>query len=525
MKDQSSKNHIEEIQKNFQKLFHNFNSKNNLNSINDLVSKKDSESVKDKKDCNLLERIQNFKMKPKEISSYLDNYVIQQKEAKKVLSVTICDHYNHVRKCLKHPSLLKQEYNKPNTIILGPTGVGKTYLMRKIAKLIGVPFIKADATKFSETGYIGSDVEDLVRDLVKTANGNIELAQYGIIYIDEIDKIASEHSSQGKDVSGRGVQINLLKLMEETEVNLLSSTDMMGQMQAMMDFSHGENKLKKRTINTRHILFIVSGAFERLSKDIKKRIEKKQIGFDSFFENQEKKISNYLKHIKTIDFIKYGFEPEFIGRLPVRVACESLDKKDLANILRKSEGNILKQYIEDFIGYGIAMKITDNAIIKIAENAANEKTGARGLVTILEKLLRNFKFELPSTKVKNFTISSYTILNPNDALNKLLNENKDFLNNSSLKDIKVFIEDFYKKNNITIMFNQEAVEAILSESRKKNQNLYDLCKEKFKNYQHGLAIIYRNNQNIHFVINKTAVNSPNKELSKWIKDSFEKEKN
>ena len=197
-----------------------------------------------------IKQVENFNLKPKDLRDYLDRYVIKQHEAKKVLSVAICDHYNHVRQCLEHPEKADHLYLKQNILVLGPTGVGKTYLIRNIAKRIGVPFVKADATKFSETGYVGGDVEDLVRDLVKAANGNVDLAQYGIIYVDEIDKIASYGSQGGRDVSGRGVQINLLKLMEESDVNLLTPTDMLGQIQAVMDVQRGQNKPRKRTINT-----------------------------------------------------------------------------------------------------------------------------------------------------------------------------------------------------------------------------------------------------------------------------------
>ena len=209
-------------------------------------------------------------------------------------------------------------------LLLGPTGVGKTYLMRNVAKLIGVPFVKADATKFSETGYVGNDVEDLVRDLVKQANGDVELAQFGIIYVDEIDKIAAEGSRGGRDVSGRGVQINLLKLMEETEVNLHSPQDMMGQMKAFMEMQRG-GKPKKPTISTKNILFIVSGAFDQLAESVRKRLDLNRIGFGSS-EETEMSLSkeNFLNRAETQDFIKYGFEPEFVGRLPVRVACDCL---------------------------------------------------------------------------------------------------------------------------------------------------------------------------------------------------------
>ena len=168
--------------------------------------------------------------------------LLLNEQAKRVLSVAVCDHYNHIRSCLKDSSIANASYVKPNVLLLGPTGVGKTFLMRNVAKLIGVPFVKADATKFSETGYVGYDVDDLVRDLVKAANGDAELAEYGIIYVDEIDKIASEASRSGRGSVGKRVQINLLKLMEETEVNLHSPQDMMGQMKAFMDMQKGGNQ-------------------------------------------------------------------------------------------------------------------------------------------------------------------------------------------------------------------------------------------------------------------------------------------
>ena len=229
-----------------------------------------------------LEKIRRFDRRPKEIRDYLDRFVVKQEQAKRVLSVAVCDHYNHVRRCLEKAEVARKEHVKPNVLILGPTGVGKTYLMRMVARLIGVPFVKADATKFSETGYVGYDVEDLVRDLVKAADGDVELAEYGIIYVDEIDKIAGEASRGGRDVSGRGVQINLLKLMEETEVNLHSPHDMMGQMKAVMEMQRGgSGGGGKNSINTKNVLFIVSGAFDKLAEDVKKRLSLSRIGFGS----------------------------------------------------------------------------------------------------------------------------------------------------------------------------------------------------------------------------------------------------
>src|SRR5687767_2548356 len=219
-----------------------------------------------------------FTYKPRDVKGHLDRFVIKQDEAKKVLSVALCDHYNHVR--FAREGKETPNYAKQNIILVGPTGVGKTYLVRSIADLIGVPFVKGDATKFSETGYVGADVEDLVRELVRRADGDVERAQYGIIYIDEIDKIASASNAGGRDVSGRGVQTNLLKLMEETEVSARAPNDIAGQIQAMMDVQRGGGAKKQASvINTKHILFIVSGAFDGLEKIVRRRVREASIGF------------------------------------------------------------------------------------------------------------------------------------------------------------------------------------------------------------------------------------------------------
>ncbi len=468
--------------------------------------------------ANTLKRIREFSMKPRDIRDWLNRFVVKQDEAKKVLSVAVCDHFNHIRRCLENPKLAEEEYTKPNILILGPTGVGKTYLMRTVAKMIGVPFVKADATKFSETGYVGGDVEDMVRDLIKMAHGDVELAQYGIIYIDEIDKIAGKTSSGGKDVSGRGVQINLLKLMEDSNVNVFSPQDMMGQMQQMM--SRGGKK-KPRTISTRHILFIVSGAFDDLAKGISKRMNSSSIGFAGALEESRTwDSSEFLKHAQTEDFIKYGFEAEFIGRLPVRVACDSLSAGDLAEILRSSRGSILRQYREDFAGYGINFNITPQAIDKIAALAHGEKTGARGLVTVLERVFRNFKFELPSAGVKEFEVDTDTVENPKAQLEKLLFEYRNLRADTMMKDLDRYAENFERENGIKISFSPDAAEELMAESVETDKTLWTLCCEKFKDFKHGLAIIARNGGRTSFEIGAAAVKNPDGELSKWVVESF-----
>lgn len=524
MKDKETPNPFEEIQQQLKDLFKNSNVKISTHAyapsdMEEDSSEAEAPSEEDKNEA-ALELIRNFRLKPKEIRDHLNRFVIRQDEAKKVLSVAICDHYNHVRQILSGKSGAAAEYTKQNILLLGPTGVGKTYLIKNIARLIGVPFVKADATKFSETGYVGSDVEDLVRDLVKGANGDIELAEKGIIFVDEIDKIASEGSSGGRDVSGRGVQINLLKLMEETEVNLFSPTDMMAQMQAVMEMQRG-GKPKKRTINTRNILFIVSGAFDKLADNIRKRVANNELGFGAAPVSGDEDTSRYLNQAETRDFIKYGFEPEFIGRVPVRVACSGLSAGDLAHILTTSEGSVLNQYRDDFYGYGIDFSISPGAIVAIAETASKEGTGARGLLTVLERIFRDFKFELPSTAIKHFEVSPAMIDDPAAYLRQLKEKNAHLQRDVFVDDIKHFAVAFEKAFGFTLEFKPLGMDALIQEAMEKDQTIQALCQEKFSDFEHGLNIIYRNTGQTVFKIGKLAIEDPDKELSQWVVRSIE----
>jgi endopeptidase Clp ATP-binding regulatory subunit ClpX len=480
----------------------------------DIFEEEDSEDA--------MELIREFNLKPREIRDHLDRFVIRQDAAKKVLSVAICDHYNHVRRCLEDDTLGKIDYNKQNVILLGPTGVGKTYLMRCIARLIGVPFVKADATKFSETGYVGHDVDDIVRDLVKAADGNVRLAEYGIVYIDEIDKIASSGGGGVKDVSGRGVQINLLKLMEETDVNLQSQTDLSGQMETMMQMMRGGGDEEiKRSINTKHILFIVSGAFDKLEDQVRQRLVGTQIGFESGVR-EEQDDDNFLERVTTSDFIKYGMEPEFIGRLPVRVACHSLSADDLEDILLNSEGSILAQYKNDFKGYDINFTISPEAITTIAERSAEEKTGARGLMTVLERVFRDYKFELPSTAVSDFCVTEEMVNDPGSSLSELLKENQSEQRKVLEKEVDIFAERFEEEFEIELKFNKSAVKALVDASLKSGTTIRALCESKFKDFHFGLKLVSRNTGETSFKIGKDMVEEPDMTLSKWVQESFQK---
>ncbi|MXV77052.1 AAA domain-containing protein [Candidatus Poribacteria bacterium] len=460
-----------------------------------------------------------FDLKPKDIKEYLDRYVIKQDEAKKALAIAVCDHYNHVRECHENPDATDTDYSKQNIVMLGPTGVGKTYLIRHIAKLIGVPFVKADATRFSETGYVGANVDDLIRELVAQAEDNLELAQYGIIYLDEADKIATPPNIIGRDVSGRGVQIGLLKLMEETEVDLSGGHDVASQMRAVMEFQK-RGKVDKQVINTRHILFIISGAFTGMEDIIKKRMHQSRIGFSVEVTSQKDAAAEYFAHVTPKDFIDFGFEPEFIGRLPVHVVCTELEVDDLYHILKHSEGSIIRQYENAFRAYGINVLFSDNGLQRIAEKAIEQKTGARALMTVCEKILRNYKFELPSTGVVEFVVTADVVDTPDDELKKIMSD-PEYNRTSVMKEqIRRYEGKFHADHDLKIEFDDDAVKAICQSAIKQELSIQQMCDEILKSYQHGLNLIKQNTGQTAFSLPKQVVDNPDPILEKWIRDSY-----
>ena len=467
-----------------------------------------------------IDDIFEFDLLPRDIKAHLDRFVIRQDEAKKALSIAVCDHYNHVKTLkLQEDEVEKLELQKQNVMVVGPTGVGKTYLVKHIAELIGVPFVKADATKFSETGYVGGDVDDLVRELVSKANGDVSLAEYGIIYIDEVDKLASSGGGGmiGRDVSGRGVQTTLLKLMEETEVPLRNPQDMRGQMMAMMDMQNG--KKNKDSINTKHILFIVSGAFSGLEKIVRKRSQAAQIGFST--EQTEPMMDNELfKHVTTQDYIDFGFEAEFIGRIPVRVVCEHLEANDLEAILKYSEGSLLRQYEREFEAYGIDLKVKDSGITKIAEMAADEKTGARGLMTVGERILRDFKYELPGTSVTELVLDEDLIENREKHLGDYRELGQELVVEKARQEVEAFIREFKVKHGVVIKLADEAVAKLVKMAGEQARSVFQVARQHFKDYQFGLKLIQKNTGQAEFVLTETAVNDPDKFLSELVVKSY-----
>ena len=463
-----------------------------------------------------IDDLKSFDYRPKDVKAYLDRYVIKQDEAKKVLSVALCDHYHHVRLALEGKEA--PNYAKQNIILVGPTGVGKTYLIRSVADLIGVPFVKADATKFSETGYVGSDVEDLIRELYRRSDNDTQRAQFGIVYLDEIDKIAMSRNEAGsRDVSGRGVQTNLLKLMEETDVSIRSPQDMASQIQAMMEAQKG--KKASSTINTKHILFLVSGAFDGLEAIIKRRISEATIGFAA--SRQETMESDeILASVQTKDLIEYGFEPEFVGRLPVRVVCHSLGVDDLYHILHSSEGSIIRQYEQDFAAYGIDVLYKPDGLRRIAAIAAEEKTGARGLMTVCERVFRNFKYELPSSEVKRFEVTEAVVDAPSDELAKLLAVQSERAREMGLAILREVTTRFTDSHGIELVLEPEACDHLIDLAVGKELSVREIWQDRFKDYQFGLKLIAKNTGQKRFVIDRKAAENPDKQLSDWVVASY-----
>jgi endopeptidase Clp ATP-binding regulatory subunit ClpX len=510
--------------------------------------------------------------------------VVKQNQAKAVLATKVCTHFNRIKHFKKQSNKKKSSgvgMIKNNVLMIGPTGVGKTYIVKLIAQRLGVPFVKGDATKFSETGYVGGDVEDLVRDLVYEANEDISLAENGIIYIDEVDKIASSRNFFGHDVSRTGVQRALLKPMEETEVDLKVPHDAVSQIQAIEHFRR-TGKKEKRVVNTKNILFIMSGAFGELGNIIKKRLQKQGIGFEADVRPTEIPWE-ILKEVTAQDLVEFGFESEFVGRLPVVVVFDELSKEDLVEILENPNNPIILSKRLDFKAYGIDIKFEEKALVKIAETAAKEKTGARGLVSAIEKVLIPFEKHLPSTPINRLLVTAELVDDPEAELERLRqswddserkgrfetaaikemdnvksfieSRDKEFgrvpgleINDSrrrlmaeiylrKISDVNTAFEDFvamYQEikseeaalahdMELNVAFDDGAIDELIRRSIETGQDAGSLTFQLAKKLEYGLKLVKDRSGVDHFVITKDAVLDMDRYINELVKRYYRKE--
>lgn len=524
----------------------------------------------------------DFDMKPEEMIAYLDQYVIRQDAAKQVLATKVCTHFNRIRYKEDAGGNMPEITGgiKNNVLMIGPTGVGKTYIIKLIAKRIGVPFVKGDATKFSETGYVGGDVEDLVRDLMRESDNDIEMAQCGIIYIDEIDKIASSRNLIGPDVSRTGVQRALLKPMEETDVELKVPHDPISMIQEVEQFRK-TGKRERRLINTKNILFIMSGAFSELPEIVKKRTTSQGIGFGAQI-NAMQTTSKALRHLKAEDLVEYGFESEFVGRLPVKSVFENLEEPDLLHILQNPNNPVILSKKLDFATYGIHIKFSQDALELISRRAALENTGARGLVSVIEQALIPFETRLPSTGIRHFPVTASVILNPEKTLQHWLSgpddserletfedisaENKagtrTYLNDNrknltaqyglplssdrialiadyycanvveigtAVKKIKTYYDEikkcelaFYNKNDINIVLEEDAVDYFIEQMVGGTMDAGQIHEKLTADFEYGLRLIQEKIGRNRYFISKAAMLDPEAFLNELIRNEFNK---
>lgn len=452
----------------------------------------------------------SFDVTPEQLITHLKKYVVGQDRALEMVATKICTHFHRMQLERQNPDLPRiLGHVKSNILLIGPTGVGKTYLIRLIANRLNVPFVKGDATKFSETGYVGGDVEDLVRELVHQVDGNIQLAEYGIVYIDEIDKIASAGNWMGPDVSRSGVQRNLLKLMEETEVDMKVPHDLSSQMEAMMETQRTGKSVRKK-INTRNILFVMSGAFADLPEIIAKRLKRGGTGFTGSAMASMTDVELLFSNLHSRDLIEYGFESEFVGRVPVISYLNRLTEDGLLDILNSPNSAVIQAKKRDFAAYGIKLEFDSSALKYIAGEAFNQNTGARGLVTVVERILLPFERSLPSSSIESLLINAEMCADPEGYLDLLIKDHA----------FKVISADIMKNTGIKVEFSPGARKYAIENAAEKGLTLLDYLESILKDYKYGLKLTGKTT----FSVTRSVLSSPKAYLDNLIKKSYHKKK-
>jgi ATP-dependent Clp protease ATP-binding subunit ClpX len=446
--------------------------------------------------------IHNFHMKPSDLIAILKKRVIKQDEPIRVLATEICAHYNSIRARLekKDDPMNDVDRIKPNILMIGPTGTGKTYILKLIAKAIGVPFVKVDATKYTEAGYVGADVEDIIRDLANSAkdsSGNVDIgmAQYGIVFIDEADKIASSGTVTGPDVSRGGVQQALLTIIEETDVTLKTRMDIGEQIKVIKLIQEGKEEPKKDVINTKHILFIFSGAFPQIEAIVRKRVDAKSgIGFGSEMRNLVERVQ-VLENLQTSDLINYGFEGEFIGRIPIRVMLEDLTEDDYLAILNMPDSPVIAQFKDVMSAYGIAVTFEEKVLRYVAHNASLEKTGARGLQSAFSSAVSLYKTYLPDINIRKFDFVLPLVDGTFDQrefikrletdIGKKVSQMQQELEDKAIREASIegYVDYVQEKHGLNLVFDIDVAKYMEHQASIDHITPCEACKRFFKEYE------------------------------------------
>jgi len=502
-----------------------------VNEVNRILDALEAISKSDKQENEGLEGgltggdfISSFRLRPSELIAKLEAKVIGQEVALRILATKICGHYNAIRSRLAKGSNPMNDVDriKSNILLLGPTGSGKSYLLKLIAKVVGVPFCKVDATKFTEAGYVGGDVEDIIRDLArktKKADGqlDVDLAQYGIVFIDEVDKIASSNGSIGPDVSRRGVQQALLTLIEDAEVSLKEKPDLEQIIRLHKIMTEG-GKLPPQTINTKNILFVFAGAFPGLDEIVSNRLTSKKIGFGAE-PALKSDLQGAMRQIKNEDLKKFGMEPELLGRIPVRVVLDELTQEHLFTILRNPDAPIVAHFSEVMESYGVEVSFEDEALRYIAGLAVAEGTGARGLLSAFESVVGVHETHLSEMQIKKFAFTLPMIdgtINPLEFIECLKNGYADRLDEARKRQeadqerkisIDGYIDQIKIKHGLVLKFEKSARDKIVELSILRQLPAREICHQIFGECEAAFGLLCQKGRG-ELVVTKEALENP-----------------